>query len=137
MQLILYNHVGYKLKKHRTSNKNTNSFIYIENYRYVCSMNLKTATEIGKCLSNQIRFQIMEWLKEPEKHFPPHETLKHFNDGVCVTYIQEKTELSQSTISTYLTNMEKCGLLISTRHGKWSYLKRNEETIKQFTDFLT
>jgi len=54
-------------------------------------MNLKIATEIGKCLSNQIRFQIMEWLKEPEKHFPPHETLKHFNDGVCVTYIQEKT----------------------------------------------
>ncbi|WP_417238054.1 ArsR/SmtB family transcription factor [Bizionia sp.] len=99
-------------------------------------MNLKTATEIGKCLSNQTRFQILEWLKKPEKHFPPHETLKHFNDGVCVTYIQEKAGLSQSTISTYLTNMEKCGLLISTRHGKWSYLKRNEETIKQFTDFL-
>lgn len=53
-------------------------------------MNLRIATEIGKCLSNKIRFQILEWLKEPEKHFPPHETLKHFNDGVCVTYIQEK-----------------------------------------------
>ena len=78
----------------------------------------------------------MEWLKEPEKHFPPHETLKHFNDGVCVTYIQEKTGLSQSTISTYLTSMEKCGLLIATKHGKWTYLKRNEEIIKQFTDFL-
>ncbi|WP_417860208.1 ArsR/SmtB family transcription factor [Winogradskyella sediminis] len=100
-------------------------------------MNIKTATEIGKCLSNQTRFQILEWLKAPEKHFPPHETLKHFNDGVCVTYIQEKAGLSQSTISTYLTNMEKCGLLISTRHGKWSYLKRNEAVIKQFTDFLS
>lgn len=134
--LLIYKAVGNKLKKHRTSNKNTNLFLYIENYRYVCVMNLKIATEIGKCLSNKIRFQILEWLKEPEKHFPPHETLKHFNDGVCVTYIQEKTKLSQSTISTYLTNMEKCGLLISTRHGKWSYLKRNEETIKQFTDFI-
>ena len=99
-------------------------------------MDLKTATEIGKCLSNQTRFQILEWLKQPEKHFPPHETLKHFNDGVCVTYIQKKAGLSQSTISTYLTNMEKCGLLISTRHGKWSYLKRNEKTIKQFMNFL-
>ena len=99
-------------------------------------MLIKNATEIGKCLSNQTRVQIMEWLKEPAKNFPPHESLKHFNDGVCVTYIQEKAGLSQSTISTYLTNMEKCGLLISTRHGKWSYLKRNEETIKQFTDFL-
>ena len=99
-------------------------------------MDLRIATEIGKCLSNQIRFQIMEWLKEPEKNFPPHETLKHFNDGVCVTYIQEKSGLSQSTISTYLTNMEKSGLLISTRHGKWSYLKRNEKLINEYSNFL-
>ncbi|MEP1150654.1 MAG: ArsR family transcriptional regulator [Balneola sp.] len=99
-------------------------------------MTLKEATEIGKCLSNQTRVQIMEWLKEPEKNFPPHETLKHFNDGVCVTYIQEKAELSQSTISTYLSNMEKCGILIMTRHGKWSYFRRNEKIIKQYTQFL-
>lgn len=99
-------------------------------------MNLKLATEIGKCLSNQTRVQIMEWLKEPEKNFPPHETLKHFNDGVCVTYIQEKAGLSQSTISTYLTNMEKCGLLVSTRHGKWSYLRRNEELIEKYCRFI-
>lgn len=99
-------------------------------------MDLKSATEIGKCLSNQTRLQILEWLKEPKKNFPPHESLKHFNDGVCVTYIQEKAGLSQSTISTYLTNMEKCGLLISTRHGKWSYLRRNEKLIDQYCLFL-
>ncbi len=99
-------------------------------------MDVKLATEIGKCLSNKPRVQILEWLKEPAKNFPPHETLKHFEDGVCVTYIQEKAGLSQSTISTYLTNMEKCGLLIITRHGKWSYFKRNEDTIKQYTKFL-
>jgi len=95
------------------------------------------ATEIGKCLSNQTRMQILEWLKEPEEHFPPHETLGHFDDGVCVTFIQEKAGLSQSTISTYLTNMERAGLLISTRHGKWSYLQRNEEVIRLFTDFIS
>jgi len=99
-------------------------------------MDLRTATEIGKCLSNQTRVKIMEWLKKPETNFPPHETLKHFNDGVCVTYIQEKAGLSQSTISTYLNNMEKCGLLISTRHGKWSYLKRNEDVIQEYIKFI-
>lgn len=100
-------------------------------------MDLKLATEIGKCLSNQTRFQIVEWLKEPEKNFPPHESLRHFDEGVCVTYIQEKAGLSQSTISTYLTNMEKCGLLISTRHGKWSYFRRNEQIIQQFVKYLS
>lgn len=100
-------------------------------------MTLKSATEIGKCLANPTRMQIMEWLKAPEKNFPPDETLKHFNDGVCVTYIQEKARLSQSTISTYLNNMEKCGLLLMTRHGKWSYFKRNEQTIMDFSKYLT
>ena len=99
-------------------------------------MDLKLATEIGKCLANIPRVQILEWLKEPEKHFPPHKTLKHFDDGVCVTYIQEKAGLSQSTISTYLKNMEKCGLLIMTRHGKWSYFKRNDAIIRQYANFL-
>ena len=99
-------------------------------------MNVKEATEIGKCLSNHTRVMILEWLKEPKDNFPPHESLKHFNDGVCVTYIKEKAGLSQSTISTYLTNMEKCGLLISTRHGKWTYLKRNEKRIKSYIQFL-
>ena len=100
-------------------------------------MNIKSAIEIGKCLSNHTRMQIMEWLKEPEDNFPPHDTLKHFNDGVCVTYIQEKAKLSQSTISTYLTNMEKSGLLIMTRHGKWSYFKRNERTIDDYIAFIS
>ena len=99
-------------------------------------MNLKLATEIGKCLSNQTRVQIMEWLKHPTRNFHPHESLRSFEDGVCVTDIKNKSGLSQSTISNYLTNMEKCGLLIMTRHGKFSYLKRNEKLIKEYLDFL-
>ncbi|CAM4219919.1 ArsR/SmtB family transcription factor [Zobellia roscoffensis] len=99
-------------------------------------MNIKEAVEISKCLSNQTRMQIMEWLREPEKNFPPHVSIKHFNDGVCASYIFEKSKLSQSTISNYLTSMEKCGLLIMTRHGKWSYFKRNEALITEFAKYL-
>ncbi len=83
-----------------------------------------------------MRLKILNWLRRPEDHFPPHNVVKHFNDGVCATYIQEKTNLSQSTISTYLSMMEKCGLLISTRHGKWSYFKRNEKLIAQYANTL-
>jgi len=92
--------------------------------------------DISKSLSNPVRLKILNWLKEPENHFPPHETVKHFNDGVCASYIQEKAGLSQSTISTYLSMMEKCGLLISTRHGKWSYFKRNEEVIAGYKSYF-
>jgi len=55
--------------------------------------------EINKVLSNETRLNILKWLKDPEAHFPPHNDIDHFNDGVCVQYIGDKAELSQSTIS--------------------------------------
>jgi len=55
-------------------------------------MNLKTATEIGKCLSNHTRFQILEWLKAPEKHFPPHETLKHLTTEFVSLIFKKKQD---------------------------------------------
>jgi len=91
---------------------------------------------INKVLSNQTRLKILQWLKTPETKFPPHKELKHFNDGVCVQYIQKKADLSQSTVSHYLSLMEKAGLVQQTRHGKWTYYKRNETLIEKYINFL-
>lgn len=92
--------------------------------------------EINKALSNKTRLDILHWLKNPEEHFPPHQELGHFDHGVCVLYIQEKSGLSQSTISHYLALLQKAGLLIPTRIGKWTYYQRNEETIRLYTETL-
>lgn len=92
--------------------------------------------EISKILSNKTRVEILKWLKEPEEHFPPHQDINHFDDGVCVGYIQDKAGLSQSTISTYLNAMQNVELLIPTRHGKWTYYKRNEQVIKEYLTAL-
>jgi ArsR family transcriptional regulator len=100
-------------------------------------MNDSQIVEISKALSNKTRLKILQWLKNPEEHFPPHVDIKNFNDGVCVSYIKEKTNLSQSTISSYLSTMEKSKIITLTRHGKWSYYKRNEEIIEQYTLALT
>ncbi|MBD81454.1 MAG: transcriptional regulator [Crocinitomicaceae bacterium] len=99
-------------------------------------MNEKQFIEVSKSLTNRTRLKILEWLKEPDENFPPHPTLGHFDFGVCGTFIQKKTEMSQSTISTYLNSMEKCELLISTRKGKWTYFKRNEKIIKDYIEYL-
>jgi len=92
--------------------------------------------EISKVLSNQTRVLILQWLKNPELNFPPHQDIDHFNDGVCVGYIQDKTGLSQSTISTYLSSMQNANLVIPTRHGKWTYYKRNETVIQSYIQRL-
>lgn len=92
--------------------------------------------EISKVLSNTTRVKILKWLKEPEKNFPPHQDIDHFDDGVCVGYIQDKAGLSQSTISTYLTSMQNVDLIIPTRHGKWTYYRRNESVIERYIEAL-
>ncbi|WP_394748324.1 ArsR/SmtB family transcription factor [Spongiimicrobium salis] len=93
-------------------------------------------SEISKVLSNVTRVNILKWLKTPESHFPPHQDIDHFDDGVCVGYIQDKAGLSQSTISTYLSAMQKAKLIIPTRHGKWTYYRRNEAVITQYIETL-
>lgn len=94
-------------------------------------------TEVSKVLSNKTRLNIIKWLKMPEENFPPHVDIKGFNDGVCVRNIQIKAGLSQSTISTYLSLMQSAGLVIPTRHGKWTYYKRNEAVISEYIKALT
>ncbi len=93
--------------------------------------------EISKVLSNNTRVKILQWLKDPEANFPQHQEIDHFNDGVCVGYIQDKAGLSQSTISTYLGVMQQANLVIPTRHGKWTYYKRNEKVIQEYVTSLT
>ncbi len=99
-------------------------------------MNNAQILTINKALSNATRLEILIWLKDPEANFPPHKELGHFNDGVCGQHIKDKSGLSQPTISHYLSGMHKAGLLITTRHGKWTYFKRNEDIIKEYINTI-
>jgi ArsR family transcriptional regulator len=89
--------------------------------------------EIFKALSNKTRLQILQWLKEPEKNFPEQES---FESGVCVGQIQQKAGLTQSTVSEYLSLMQRTGLVTATRVGQWTYYKRNEEAFATLSKLI-
>lgn len=89
-----------------------------------------------KALNNSTRLKILEWLKTPADHFPPHESGLSFDDGVCVAYIQEKAGISQSATSQYMSMLHQAGFVIPTRIGKWTYYKRDEKNIIQFMQDL-
>lgn len=94
---------------------------------------------IYKALSNETRLLIMRWLKNPEDFFDEKPYLQQglsFKIGVCVGDIQAKSGLAQSVISSYLLTMQKAGLLDSERIGKWTYYRRNEKMIKQFSEYV-
>jgi len=94
---------------------------------------------IFKALSNETRLMILEWLKDPEQHFVRQQHLSesdHFDGGVCLGIIRYKAELVQSVISSYLNMMQNAGLLESKRIGKWTYYRRNEKVIKEFSEYI-
>ncbi|MCT4780811.1 MULTISPECIES: helix-turn-helix transcriptional regulator [Exiguobacterium] len=96
--------------------------------------------DLFKALSNEVRLDILRWLKDPQTHFNKPAAHLSTNSaekgGVCVGDIQEKANLSQSTVSQYLAMLQKVGLLESERHGKWTYYRRNEQKIKELTEYL-
>lgn len=89
---------------------------------------------IFKALSNKSRLDILQWLKEPEKHFPLQED--GFVSGVCVGQIQKKAGLTQSTVSEYLSILQRAGLIESSRVGQWTYYKRNKQAILALTALI-
>ncbi|GAA3617780.1 ArsR/SmtB family transcription factor [Secundilactobacillus similis] len=93
---------------------------------------------VFKALSNQTRLDILKWLKNPEEEITSVscETVRYMmteKGGICVQDLVKKAGLAQSTVSSYLAMMEQCGLLISERHGKWTYYRRNEQGIQQLS----
>ncbi|WP_316737749.1 metalloregulator ArsR/SmtB family transcription factor [Pedobacter aquatilis] len=92
--------------------------------------------EIFKALSNKTRLQILNWLKEPEVHFNPQPHADLESVGVCVGQIQNKAGLSQSTISEYLSILQRADLVCATRIGQWTYYKRNKKGIEELAKII-
>lgn len=97
--------------------------------------------KLFKALANQTRLEILQWLKDPEKNIcgptclPIKEEIKNYG-GVCVGDLVNQSGLAQSTISAYLNMLEEAGLLISERHGKWTYYRRNEAAFQELSRLI-
>ncbi|MFJ9739685.1 ArsR/SmtB family transcription factor [Streptomyces sp. NPDC101166] len=90
-----------------------------------------------KALANPVRLQVLQWLREPEEHFPVDPAVTDPRAvGVCVSHIQAKTGLAQSTVSAYMAVLERAGLVRSTRVGKWTHYRRDEERITRLVEEL-
>ncbi len=55
-----------------------------------------------KALANENRLQILHWLADPERFFPPQVDGDLVQDGVCVGFITEKIGLKQPTVTNHM-----------------------------------
>lgn len=82
-----------------------------------------------KALSNEKRLQVLAWLKDPRKHFPPQVDGDLVRDGVCGIFIAQKLGVSQPTASEHLRILVNAGLVDAKRIKQWTFYKRNERRI--------
>lgn len=82
-----------------------------------------------RALANDKRLLILEWLKDPEKHFPPQVDGDLVKDGVCGVFIADKLGVSQPTASEHLRVLVQAGLLRARRIKQWTFYKRVEKEI--------
>ena len=104
-------------------------------------MTNKQLLDIFKALSNETRLSILQWMKTPEVYFPKKGSVSEdeaaaLQGAVCVCAVCETAGISQSTGSQYLETMERAGLLTPVRRGKWTYYRRNEETLRALSAYF-
>jgi len=90
-----------------------------------------------RALANPRRLQILQWLKHPQRHFPPQVDGDLVKDGVCGVLIARKLGVSQPTASEHLKVLSQAGLIRGKRIRQWTFYKRDQNGIKQLKKMMT
>ena len=85
-----------------------------------------------RALASDRRLQILDWLKQPKKHFPPQVDGDLIKDGVCGVLIANKLGVSQPTASEHLKILCQAGFLRAKRIKQWTFYKRDEKALRNF-----
>lgn len=86
-----------------------------------------------RALANPHRLQILEWLLDPEAHFPPQRDGDLVLDGTCVGFLTDKIGLSQPTVTSHMKSLEAAGLVTSKKIKNWVFYKVNRAALQQIS----
>src|ERR1700720_1179664 len=84
---------------------------------------------VPRAMANDRRLQILEWLKQPRKHFRPQVDGDLVDDGVCGVLIAEKLGVSAPTLSEHMRVLIAAKLVRAKRIKQWTMYKRDDDAI--------
>jgi ArsR family transcriptional regulator len=90
-----------------------------------------------KALASPRRLQILEWLKDTVRNFPPQEHGDPIEDGACNQFIVDKLGISQPAASRHLKVLADAGLIVATPRQGWTYYRRDEAQLSAVVDVLS
>jgi DNA-binding transcriptional ArsR family regulator len=79
-----------------------------------------------RALANERRLQILDWLRDPRRHFRGQVDGDLVEDGVCGVLIAEKLGVSAPTLSEHMRVLTAAKLVRAKRIKQWTMYKRNE-----------
>jgi DNA-binding transcriptional ArsR family regulator len=82
-----------------------------------------------RALANERRLLILDWLRNPKKHFREQEDGDLVEDGVCGILIAEKLGVSAPTLSEHMRVLIAAKLVRAKRIKQWTMYKRDEDAI--------
>ena len=83
-----------------------------------------------RALANERRLQILDWLRDPKKHFREQVDGDLIDDGVCGVLIAEKLGVSAPTLSEHMRVLIAAKLVRAKRIKQWTMYKRDEDAIE-------
>ena len=86
--------------------------------------------EVIRALGNQKRLLVLEWLKDPARHFPAQKDGDLIKDGVCSCNIADKLGVSDPTAGEHLRVLTEAGLIRGKKIKQWVFYKRDERRIR-------
>src|ERR1051325_2546120 len=88
-------------------------------------------THMIQALASERRLQILEWLKDPEAHFPPQVDGDLVKGGVGGGRSAQNLGASQPPASVHLKMLARAGFIRAKRIKQWTFYKRDEARIKE------
>ena len=82
-----------------------------------------------RALANERRLLILDWLRDPRKHFREQADGDLEDDGVCGVLIAEKLGVSAPTLSEHMRVLISAKLVRAKRIKQWTMYKRDEDAI--------
>jgi len=89
-----------------------------------------------EAISSDKRLKILDWLRDPARHFPPQKDGDLVRDGVCGVLIARKLDISPSTASRHLNQLTDAGLLKAKRIKQWTFYSRDEKAIEKMKTLI-
>jgi DNA-binding transcriptional ArsR family regulator len=82
-----------------------------------------------RALANERRLQILDWLRDPKRHFREQVDGDLIDDGVCGVLIAEKLGVSAPTLSEHMRVLIAAKLVRAKRIKQWTMYKRDDAAI--------